>query len=156
MTERALPGDSNPTWVRPGPDWKMLAVVALGGALGSVSRYGVAELSPVSGAVFAWSTLLVNAVGCLIIGAFMVMLGELWTPHRLVRPFFGVGVLGGFTTFSTYIVDAGGLVAGGRVLLAGIYMACTVVLAIACVVAGAKAARAMAGSVRGDAGGVAE
>ena len=54
---------------------------------------------------FPWTTLLVNGVGCAVIGVFMVVITDVWAAHRLVRPFFGTGVLGGFTTFSTYAVD---------------------------------------------------
>lgn len=84
----------------------MLAVVALGGALGACARYGAALLWPTPAGTFPWTTLLVNVTGCAVIGVFMVTLTETWSPHRLVRPFFGTGVLGGFTTFSTYAVDA--------------------------------------------------
>src|SRR5206468_23399 len=47
----------------------------------------------------------VNVLGCGLIGVLMVLVGELWTGRRLLRPFLGTGVLGGFTTFSTYAVD---------------------------------------------------
>ena len=54
---------------------------------------------------FPTTILLVNLLGCLVIGVFLTLITELWTAHRLVRPFFGTGVLGGFTTFSTYSLD---------------------------------------------------
>ncbi|MFJ8002231.1 fluoride efflux transporter FluC [Streptomyces sp. NPDC096310] len=97
-----------------------VAVVALGGAIGASARYGAALLWPTAPGTFPWTTLTVNAVGCAVIGVFMVVITELWAAHPLVRPFFGTGVLGGFTTFSTYAVDIQRLVADGR---AGLGMA---------------------------------
>ena len=47
-------------------------------------------------------------MGCAVIGVFMVLITDVWTAHPLVRPFFGTGVLGGFTTFSTYATDVRG------------------------------------------------
>lgn len=126
---------------RPVPrvSWDVLAAVATGGALGSVLRYGVsvAMQGPLG-------TLLVNLLGCLGIGALMFVLTELMSPHRLVRPFLGVGVLGGFTTFSTYIIDAVDLVAEQRFLPALGYLFCTVVGALIAVVTGATLAQLVA------------
>ncbi|MDF3049128.1 MAG: hypothetical protein K0R87_766 [Pseudonocardia sp.] len=53
-----------------------------------------------------WSTLLVNISGCLLIGVLMVLVTERFRAHPLARPLLGIGVLGGYTTFSTYAVDA--------------------------------------------------
>ncbi|MGP3987623.1 fluoride efflux transporter CrcB [Streptomyces sp. 3N207] len=83
----------------------VVAVVALGGVLGACARYGAALLWPTPHGAFPWTTLLVNVAGCAVIGVFMVLITDVWAAHRLVRPFFGTGVLGGFTTFSTYAVD---------------------------------------------------
>ncbi|WP_188990230.1 fluoride efflux transporter FluC [Saccharopolyspora thermophila] len=116
--------------------WDVLAVVAVGGAIGSLLRYGAALAWP-----GPWSTLLVNVVGCLAVGALMHVITELVTTHRLVRPFVGVGVLGGFTTFSTYVADAVHLVFDHRPALALAYLVGTVVACLAAVVAGMVAAR---------------
>ena len=86
----------------PGP---VVAVVALGGAIGGCARYGASLMWTTVPGSFPWTTLLVNGVGCAVIGVFMVVITDVWAAHRLVRPFFGTGVLGGFTTFSTYAVD---------------------------------------------------
>ncbi|MFE4850415.1 fluoride efflux transporter FluC, partial [Streptomyces sp. NPDC056689] len=67
------------------------------------------------------------------IGAFMVIITDVWAAHRLVRPFFGTGVLGGFTTFSTYAVDIQRLVDGGRVRTGLVYLAATPLAAFAAV-----------------------
>ena len=84
----------------------MLAAVAVGGSAGSAARYEVALLLPHdAGTGVPWATLAVNAVGCLLIGVLIVLVEG---RHPLLRPLLGVGVLGGFTTFSTYAVDAVG------------------------------------------------
>jgi CrcB protein len=87
----------------------VLVVIAAGGGVGALARFGVTELVPGAPARFPWSTLLINVVGCLLMGVLMVLISDVWTAHRLVRPFLGVGVLGGFTTFSTYAVEANAL-----------------------------------------------
>ncbi|WP_433236274.1 FluC/FEX family fluoride channel [Streptosporangium sp. CA-135522] len=119
----------------------VLAVIAAGGAIGTGARYGAALLWPTAAGSFPWTTLGVNASGCLVIGIFMVILTEVWTAPAWVRPFFATGVLGGFTTFSTYCVDVERLVIGGRAGLALAYLVATPAAALAAVAAGAWAAR---------------
>ncbi|MGW2255454.1 fluoride efflux transporter CrcB [Kitasatospora sp. NPDC001660] len=91
-----------------------VAVIAVGGAIGAVARYA-AGLAWASGpTAFPWTTLLINVVGCAVIGVFLVAITEGRPAHPLLRPFFGTGVLGGFTTFSTYAVDARRLIDADR------------------------------------------
>lgn len=92
----------------------LLPVIGAGGALGSLARWGVAEALPHSPDRVAWGTLLVNVAGSLLLGVLMALVLDVWSGRRYVRPFWGVGVLGGFTTFSTYELDARGLLAAGR------------------------------------------
>ncbi|MFG2892464.1 fluoride efflux transporter CrcB [Streptomyces sp. NPDC048248] len=94
--------------------WSVPAVIAVGGAAGASARYGASLCWPTARDAFPWTTLGVNVVGCAVIGVFMVLISDVWAAHRLVRPFFGTGVLGGFTTFSTYAADIRHLVAAGR------------------------------------------
>ena len=72
-----------------------------------------------------------------------MLVTDLWTGRRLLRPFVGTGVLGGFTTFSTYAVDIQRLVTGGRALLALAYLLATVVAALAAVWVAAVGTRAL-------------
>lgn len=116
--------------------WDVLAVVAAGGALGSVARYGLAVGWPPRAAEFPWSTIVVNLAGCAAIGALMELLARLTAPHRLLRPFLGTGVLGGFTTFSAYAMETRQLLAAGRPALAGAYVLGTLVGALTAVWAG--------------------
>ena len=117
-------------WRGQGP---VVAVVSVGGALGASARYGASLLWPTHTGGFPWTTFWVNVVGCFVIGAFMVVITEAWAVHRLVRPFFGTGVLGGFTTFSTYAVDIQRLVDEDHPRTALAYLAATLVAALAAV-----------------------
>lgn len=105
--------------------WRLTAAVAAGGALGAAARYGMAEAWPAPVHGFPWATLAVNVVGCLAIG---VLLGVERRP--LVRGFAGTGVLGGFTTFSTYAVEADGLWRADHPWLAAGYVAATLSCAL--------------------------
>jgi len=134
----ALPGQRRARRPGQGP---VIAVVAAGGAIGACARYGAGLAWPTSPHAFPWTTLVVNAVGCAVIGVFMVIISDVWAAHRLVRPFFGTGVLGGFTTFSTYATDVQRLSDGGHPRTALAYLALTVVAALAAVWAGAAATR---------------
>ena len=125
-------------WHGQGP---VVAVVALGGGVGATARYGASLLWPVRTGGFPWTTFGVNLVGCAVIGVFMVVITDVWAAHRLVRPFFGTGVLGGFTTFSTYAVDIQKLVDGGHPRTALAYLFATLCGALASVWLAMTAAR---------------
>ncbi|MFF0968930.1 fluoride efflux transporter CrcB [Streptomyces sp. NPDC003703] len=111
----------------------VVAVVAAGGAIGAMARYGAGLLWPTTDGTFPLTTFLVNVIGCGVIGVFMVLITDVWAAHRLVRPFFGTGVLGGFTTFSTYAVDIQRLVDQGRAATGLVYLAATMLAALASV-----------------------
>jgi CrcB protein len=126
----------------------VIAVVAAGGAIGACARYGAARLWPTAAGAFPWTTLAVNVVGCAVIGVFMVLITDLWSAHRLLRPFFGTGVLGGFTTFSTYATDIRALLDDGHTRTALAYLALTLFAAVAAVWAAATVTRrAVAGRI---------
>ncbi|GAB3441874.1 fluoride efflux transporter CrcB [Actinophytocola sediminis] len=123
----------------------VLGAVAVGGGLGALARYWLTQLLPTPPGQLPWSTLLTNVLGCLLIGVLMVLITEVRTAHRLVRPFLGVGVLGGFTTFSTYAVEIRELLAPGTVGVAVGYLAATLAGALLAVVVGVRVTRALAG-----------
>ena len=110
--------------------WDTVAVVALGGALGAVARYGMTVAWPTPPAAFPWTILVVNLIGCALIGVLMVLITDVWAAPRLVRPFVGTGVLGGFTTFSTYAVEAERLVDAGAARTSLLYLAVTPITAV--------------------------
>lgn len=125
--------------------WPVVAAVSLGGAIGAAARYGAALLWPTPAGGFPWTTLTVNVAGCAVIGVFMVVITEVWAAHALVRPFFGTGVLGGFTTFSTYAVDIQRLVNAGHARTGLTYMAVTLLAALAAVWIAATTTRRVIG-----------
>ncbi|MEU1255242.1 MULTISPECIES: fluoride efflux transporter CrcB [Streptomyces] len=128
---RAPAGTARPAaWRTQAP---VVAVVAAGGALGATARYALALWWPVQPGGFPWATFWTNVVGCAVIGVFMVIITEVSAAHRLVRPFFGTGVLGGFTTFSTYAVDIQRLVDDGHPRTGLAYLAATLVAALTAV-----------------------
>jgi CrcB protein len=126
-------------------DAALLAAIALGGVLGAEARYVVARLldTPVGG--WPWDTWLVNVSGSFLIGVLMAVLATVRRPHRLVRPFLGVGVLGGFTTFSTAMVEVPDLLGAGRPALALLYLAGTAVSALLATAVGTWLVRAVRG-----------
>jgi CrcB protein len=128
-----------------GPDlrWDVLAVIALGGVLGSLARWSLTLLWHPAPGRFPWATFTANVSGCLLMGALMVVVLELAGPSRYLRPFLGVGVLGGYTTFSTFMLDARGLLAGGHPGPAAAYLLGSLAAGLAAVWLGARAARAV-------------
>ena len=154
MTVETDPADPDvgrappPSRFLPVRDLPVVAAVAAGGVLGAEARYALGLAMP--HAVGAWptATFTINVSGCLLIGALMVVLTELTSPHRLARPFLGVGVLGGWTTFSTAMVDVVVLVRAGRAPLALGYLAGTLVAALVATALGVALARSAAAGWR--------
>jgi CrcB protein len=106
---------------------KQVLLVAMGGALGSVGRYGVGLIAArVLGLAFPWGTLIVNVLGALAIGVLTARVDPL---HADTRLFIGVGILGGFTTFSTFSLEAVRLTEH-HPWGAALYVACSLVLGI--------------------------
>jgi CrcB protein len=128
-------------WKLAGHPLDVLGAVAAGGVIGAETRYGIALALPHGTGGWPSATLLINLSGCLLIGMLIVVITELLEPHRLVRPFLGVGVLGGYTTFSTYTVDTLSLTAAARPGLALAYLVATPVLAVLACAVGASATR---------------
>ncbi|MFE3192528.1 fluoride efflux transporter CrcB [Nocardia sp. NPDC059240] len=128
-------------------DADVLGVIALGGAVGAVARYGVSRWLPQRGAI-PWQTLAVNVIGCFLIGVLMVCITEIWVAHRLLRPFLGVGILGGFTTMSTYATEVRTLLESGRIGYGIGYLGGTVVTGLLSVVLGVSATRSISGTAR--------
>ncbi|MEU3622673.1 chromosome condensation protein CrcB [Amycolatopsis coloradensis] len=127
----------------PRPCWDVLAAVGAGGALGGIARYGLSVALPHPRDQFALSTFVTNVSGCLLIGVLMALLTAAADPHRLLRPFLGVGILGGYTTFSTYATDSLDLVTTGHPFTGMAYAFGTVAAALVAVYAGHEIIRAV-------------
>ncbi|MBP2371192.1 fluoride efflux transporter CrcB [Pseudonocardia parietis] len=93
---------------------RVLGAVAAGGVLGAEARYLLGAAFPAAPGSWPWTTFWINITGCLLIGVLTTVLTELLArPHPLLRALLGVGVLGGYTTFSTWSVETVQLVEHG-------------------------------------------
>jgi CrcB protein len=119
-------------------------LVAVGGAVGSVLRYlvGVAGVR-LMGPNFPWGTLTVNVVGCFVIGVFAEVISRRFGGSAELRLLLITGLVGGFTTFSAFALDAITLFERGATASGAIYMIASVGLSMAAVMAGLALMRAL-------------
>jgi CrcB protein len=102
------------------------ALVGLGGALGAMSRFGCQYLSPMMSRENFYPTLTVNLIGCFVIGVVWALLNHYQAPPWINR-LLVTGFLGGFTTFSSFALDATNLAAGNRLTTALLYVGISVI-----------------------------
>ena len=120
---------------------RVLPAIAVGGMVGASARYAVELALPHASGAWPWATFWTNALGCFLIGILMVFVTETGRAHPLLRPFVGVGVLGGYTTFSTYAVQVTQLAEGGDPARALAYLVGTLLAALVAVTLGVASAR---------------
>lgn len=114
-----------------------LLYVALGGALGAIGRYGaMSAIGATFGHGLPLGTLFVNVVGSFILGVFVEISALVWSPSPELRAMIVVGVLGAFTTFSTFSLDVVTLFSRGDHTQAFVYVISSVVLSIGALWAG--------------------
>jgi fluoride exporter len=125
-------------------------LVFLGSGLGGTLRYGVNLLTawwlgaPFPGAGFPWATLAVNVLGGLMMGMLTGWLSQnIATENASVKLFLGVGILGGFTTFSAFSLDAVLLFERGDMGLVALYVMASIILSIGGVASGLALIRIM-------------
>lgn len=117
--------------------------VGVGGGLGAVARYELGLTLPVkTPPALPSTTLIINVTGAFVLGLVLTLILEFWPPTRYVRPFFAIGVLGGYTTFSTFMVESARLITAHRTYTAIAYMIVSLVLGMLAVFLGAFVARA--------------
>ncbi|AWK90011.1 fluoride efflux transporter CrcB [Azospirillum thermophilum] len=113
------------------PSPAMLAAVAAGGAAGSVARYLLmTAVGQWLGTQFPYGTLAVNALGCFAMGVLAELAALVWSPSPELRALLMVGVLGGFTTFSSFTLDVGALVGRNELAAAAGYVLASLVLTV--------------------------
>ena len=122
---------------------KLILAVAAGGALGAVGRYLVmVQVGHWLGSGFPFATLAVNVVGSFLLGLLIEVSALAWSPAPELRALLVVGVLGAFTTFSTFSMDVALHVERGALALSAVYILASVALSIAGFFAGLYLIRA--------------
>ena len=124
---------------------QMVLAIAAGGAIGSVFRHfaGLGALS-LLGASFPYGTMFVNIAGSFVMGVLIAAFAHIGNPSQEMRAFLTVGLLGGFTTFSSFSLDALTLYERGQVAAAALYVGFSVVVSIAAIFAGMFLVRSFA------------
>ncbi len=119
-----------------------LLLVALGGALGSMARYGAAAaVNRWAQSPFPWGTLFVNVVGSFLIGLSMVLLMKAGEWRENYRLLLVTGIMGGFTTFSSFSWETWKLIEDGRLPLAAANVFMSVAICLIATLAGALLAK---------------
>ncbi|MEM8587467.1 MAG: fluoride efflux transporter CrcB [Pseudomonadota bacterium] len=122
----------------------LLIAIAAGGAVGAVGRYlVVSAVGHWMGQGFPWGTLAVNVLGSLVMGILVEVMALVWSPSPELRALLVVGVLGAFTTFSTFSLDVVFLIDRGEFLSALAYILASVVVCVAGLYAGIHGIRAI-------------
>lgn len=119
-----------------------ILLVMSGGAIGAGLRFGLSRALPYSGQGWPWSTFTANILGGLAMGilAAWILRGD--NSAEPLRLFVGVGVLGGFTTFSAFSLEMARMIEQGQIGLAAVYALASVLLALGALFAGMTAAKA--------------
>lgn len=121
---------------------QFILAAAAGGALGSVARYLVGiESGKLFGTDFPWGTLIINVTGSFLIGTFVGLFAAKWDLTQAMRIFLTVGICGGYTTFSTFSLDAYYLIERERILASSVYMVASVALSVAALIAALRLVR---------------
>lgn len=119
----------------------LLGAIAAGGMLGASARYGLSRVIHVAPETFPWATFFTNVAGSFALGLGLVLLLERAVAARHLRAFFATGVVGAFTTMSTFEVETVTLFKDGHPALAVIYGAVSVVAGVGAALAGIRLAR---------------
>lgn len=111
----------------------MLLIIGLGGAIGATARYLIEVFFPSPPSTIPWATFFINISGSFILGLVIALSTEIWPPSPYRRAFLGVGFCGGYTTFSTWMIEVTTLAAKGEIILALVYVLASLVLGVVAV-----------------------
>jgi CrcB protein len=139
-------GATEPGRFRPRVD--VLAVIAAGGMLGASARYTMARWLPTRAGHFPWATFWTNVSGSFVLGFLLIVLIERFPPTRYVRPFLTTGIIGAFTTMSTYEVETALLVKDSHQLTGIVYGVGSLVVGIGFAALGIVAGRRAGGEAQ--------
>jgi len=125
----------------------MFIYVAAGGAIGAVGRFFVVSLvgswAHGLGFYFPFGTLVVNVLGSFFLGALIEVSALAWSPSPEIRAMLVVGMLGAFTTFSTFSLDIVVMITRGEWMHVALYMGLSVALSVAALYMGMQMFRAL-------------
>lgn len=120
----------------------MILSIAAGGAIGALGRHWIAGfVQHLTGATFPLGTLAVNVLGCIVLGALVVLMALVWSPSQEMRGFLTVGMMGALTTFSTFSVEIVLMIERGDWGQAGLYVLASVLLCVGAMMASMAAMR---------------
>jgi len=126
---------------RPGPQLAMITAIGIGGVVGALSRYALEETFPPAAGHIPWVVFVINVSGSALLGLLLVILVEQFSHGRLARLVIGTGIIGAYTTFSTFMVGAVDLARAGHVAAAALYTVLSVVCGLAAVTGGIAVGR---------------
>jgi CrcB protein len=119
--------------------------IFLAGGVGSLGRYLLASsIGRLLGPGFPWGTLAVNVLGGFVMGALVELMALRWSVSQEVRLLLTTGLLGGFTTFSAFTLEAGGMIQRGDFMAATLYALASVLGSLAALFAGLALVRSLA------------
>lgn len=124
-------------------DSRAVAAVTLGGCIGGPLRYLAGEVFPVRSGQIPWTILVVNVLGAALLAVLLAFVLEGVATRPYVREFAGIGILGSFTTFSTWMVQSQTLIDDGRPELAIGYLGASLLLGLLAAVAGLALGRSV-------------
>jgi len=99
----------------------VVAAIALGGTLGATARYEIARMIPVVPGQLPWATFWTNMSASFVLGFALILMLERLPPSRYLRPFLATGVIGAYSTMSTYLVETAVLLKDGHVATGLVY-----------------------------------
>lgn len=113
------------------PPMNTIFAIGLGGAIGSIARYlTISFCGRLCGAEFPWGTLAVNIIGSFVMGTLAGAFAYRWSADQAVRAFLTTGILGGYTTFSSFSLDTAQLLERGATASASFYILASVALSL--------------------------
>lgn len=118
-------------------------LVMAGGAFGAALRFGLSRAVPMIAGVWPWATFVANVVGSLLMGVLAFWLVRKGAQGDQVRLLLGVGVLGGFTTFSAFSLEVAQMIENGQLTMAFGYAVASVLVALTALFAGLWVAKAL-------------
>jgi len=135
-----VPGDRRARR-RPGPQLAIVGATGFGGVIGALSRYVLEQTFPPGPGQVPWVVFTINVTGSALLGLLLVILVEQFPRGRLARSVLGTGIIGAYTTFSTFMVGAVTVARDGHVAAAALYVVLSVVCGLVAVSSGVAAGR---------------